>query len=153
VSCGASWYRTEKAAIIAANPVVLDNIRVCYERPELGEDCGSCEKCLRTKLNFYAAGVKRVPALGSPPSIDEIRNIQIPDDHFTVYEELLIKGAWDVSDPIRSEIVDLLLRYGAQAKASPGRTQKIEGPCTHELKREGGELFVVCRSAVTRSLS
>ena len=54
---GAAWSRTEKAGAVAANPVVLKHLRVCYERPELGGNCGECEKCIRTKLNFYAVGI------------------------------------------------------------------------------------------------
>jgi hypothetical protein len=55
---GAAWSRTEKAGAVASNPAVLQHLRVCYERPELGENCGVCEKCVRTKLNFHAVGIR-----------------------------------------------------------------------------------------------
>jgi hypothetical protein len=112
-SAGAAWSRTEKTAIIAKNPVVLDHIRVCYEHPELGENCGRCEKCLRTKLNFYANGVSLVPALGPRITVEDVRSIEIPRHagHINSYVDPLQKGKWAANDPIRAELVELIRRY------------------------------------------
>lgn len=48
--------RTEKVALIAKFPEVRDRLRVCWEGPKTGRNCGRCEKCRRTYLNFLAAG-------------------------------------------------------------------------------------------------
>jgi hypothetical protein len=106
---GAAWYRTEKAAAIAANPVVLEHIRVCYERPELGGNCGACEKCIRTKLNFYANGVRFVPALRLPLDVEQVRRtIPFNCNFLYRYVDLLQHGTWEAKDPIRVEVARLV---------------------------------------------
>lgn len=50
-SHGGEASRAEKAEFIADNKVVQDNLFVCNIK---GYNCGICEKCLRTQLNFYA---------------------------------------------------------------------------------------------------
>ena len=63
---GAAWSRTQKAGVVATNPVVLEHLRVCYERPELGGNCGECEKCFRTKLNFSRRPASRACRPSAP---------------------------------------------------------------------------------------
>lgn len=43
---GAGYHRTEKIAEMAANRRILDNLIVCWNKPN--ENCGTCGKCLRT---------------------------------------------------------------------------------------------------------
>ena len=121
---GASWSRTEKAGFVAANPAVLEHLRVCYERPELGGNCGVCEKCVRTKLNFYAVGVSPVPTLGSPITIEDVRRT-IPR-HFDFpasVRDVLEQGTWTVDDPIRAEVAELVrhFRAGPANRTTPRR--------------------------------
>lgn len=72
VSEGGGFGRTAKVASLAAIPRVAENLRVCWEGPETGENCGVCEKCVRTKLNFMAAG-KSIPlSLGAAPTMAQI---------------------------------------------------------------------------------
>jgi hypothetical protein len=56
--------RTEKCAVIGQYEVVRKHLRVCWAGPVPDENCGCCEKCVRTKLNFVAAGIGEIPALG-----------------------------------------------------------------------------------------
>ena len=53
--CEAS--RTEKVRHIAASPLALGTLRVCW--PDWGDEynCGRCEKCIRTMLGLHLAGV------------------------------------------------------------------------------------------------
>lgn len=55
---GAEANRTEKVAwlIEHVGEGVLHRLRVCWEGDEPGSNCGSCEKCIRTALNFWAVG-------------------------------------------------------------------------------------------------
>lgn len=46
------------------------------EGQNYGFNCGVCEKCVRTKLTFMAAGVGVIPALG-PVAVEEVDIIQI----------------------------------------------------------------------------
>jgi hypothetical protein len=58
---GAGFARTDKVAEIGHVPVVRQSLKVCWEGADQSANCGYCEKCVRTRLNFLAAGC------GSPP--------------------------------------------------------------------------------------
>ena len=51
---GGGFTRTQRVALINDYPEVAAKLRVCWEGPLTGENCGRCEKCIRTKLNFMA---------------------------------------------------------------------------------------------------
>jgi hypothetical protein len=53
---GAGYSRTEKVEAIARFPFFADHLKVCWQGPNPCENCGLCEKCIRTRLNFAAAG-------------------------------------------------------------------------------------------------
>jgi hypothetical protein len=120
-TAGAAWGRTEKAATVAANPAVLNHLRVCYERPELGENCGECEKCLRTKLNFYANGIRLVQTLGRPITVEDVRLILYR------YIDALEKGTWPANDPMLTELAALVAQFKAgflEAKSWPRQPRR-----------------------------
>lgn len=54
----AAMTRTERVALIARYPKLASRLRVCWQGPMSGSNCGKCEKCLRTQLNFLALGVE-----------------------------------------------------------------------------------------------
>jgi hypothetical protein len=47
--------RRAKAAVVSANPVALEHLRVCVRRPEL-YNCRRCPKCVATTLLLHIAG-------------------------------------------------------------------------------------------------
>jgi hypothetical protein len=49
--------RLDKTRLIADWPVALHNLRVCNLPPRRQLNCGACDKCVRTMLELYAAGV------------------------------------------------------------------------------------------------
>jgi hypothetical protein len=51
---GASHSRTEKVKEISTWKAGADNLRVCWQGDLKDKNCGACEKCIRTKLNFLA---------------------------------------------------------------------------------------------------
>jgi hypothetical protein len=53
---GAGHSRTEKVAQIAKDEIATRSLKVCWAGPVQSDNCGVCEKCLRTRLNFLAAG-------------------------------------------------------------------------------------------------
>ena len=55
---GSSYTRSERLAFIAENSDLATHIRVCWEAAETGANCGTCEKCIRTQMNFRAVGVE-----------------------------------------------------------------------------------------------
>jgi hypothetical protein len=52
---GAAFSRTEKLVAIARDETVRTTLQVCLKRVD--ENCGVCRKCVRTRLNFMAAGI------------------------------------------------------------------------------------------------
>lgn len=53
---GASHTRTEKVKEISDWQMGINNLRVCWQGDLKDRNCGKCEKCVRTKLNFLAVG-------------------------------------------------------------------------------------------------
>lgn len=53
---GAGYSRTEKVEAIARFPVVTEHLKVCWIGESQHKNCGVCEKCVRTRVNFAAAG-------------------------------------------------------------------------------------------------
>lgn len=53
---GATHSRTEKVSEIVEWQKGTENLRVCWEGDLKDRNCGICEKCLRTKMNFLAVG-------------------------------------------------------------------------------------------------
>ncbi|WP_085317686.1 hypothetical protein [Derxia lacustris] len=62
---GASHTRTQKVAAIATWPAGAQGLRVCWQEASNGRNCGKCEKCVRSMLNF------RVSNLPIPDCFDE----------------------------------------------------------------------------------
>ncbi len=62
---GAAFTRAEKVKQIAHWRQALQNLRVCWEGDRKDGNCGHCEKCIQTILNFRAVG------LGLPPCFDQ----------------------------------------------------------------------------------
>ncbi|EPR30570.1 hypothetical protein dsat_1292 [Alkalidesulfovibrio alkalitolerans DSM 16529] len=58
---GCAFDRTEKVRWLSENTEILDDLRVCWAGENLDRNCGVCEKCVRTMLNFWAVG-REVPA-------------------------------------------------------------------------------------------
>lgn len=62
---GASASRQQKVDFIANWPLAKRYVRVCWQADSRGNNCGKCEKCVRTRANFALAGV---PSLEAVPS-------------------------------------------------------------------------------------
>lgn len=122
---GAGMSRTQKAGAVSSHQAILDNIRVCWERPDSPTNCGCCEKCIRTKLNFLAAGVDSVPALGSPVTAKQLSTVTIENkaiwNFFAEMSELPWHGRLEIKEELirltklgitkRSKIIARIERY------------------------------------------
>ncbi len=62
---GAAFTRSEKIRRIAQWPEALQHLRVCWQGKQKDRNCGRCEKCVRTILNF------RVMGLGLPACFEQ----------------------------------------------------------------------------------
>ncbi len=55
-TAGPGVARLDKVAAIAHHPLVHRELRVCWENRSDSLNCGACEKCVRTQVQFAAAG-------------------------------------------------------------------------------------------------
>lgn len=74
---GAIASRTDKVKAIAEWPNGSRYLRVCWEGADQDANCGRCEKCVRTSLNFLAAGAEVPECFDHRPTPDEIRGLVI----------------------------------------------------------------------------
>lgn len=77
---GAAYSRTEKIAFIARHPLVGKMLKVCWQGENQGENCGVCEKCVRTMLNFAASGYGVPPCFSRDLSLDAVAGIRISNE-------------------------------------------------------------------------
>lgn len=71
VTEGGGATRTERVRFLCDYPEIAAQLRVCWEGPITGGNCGRCEKCIRTKLNFMAIGSAPL-CFDRQPTIGEI---------------------------------------------------------------------------------
>ncbi len=73
---GSGFCRTSKVSVIKDFPVACKTLKVCWAGVDQSGNCGKCEKCVRTQLNFLAAGVKKTPpCFPRDFSIDDLMNV------------------------------------------------------------------------------
>jgi len=77
---GAAFSRTAKIAYLSRFPAAVKSLKVCWEGKQQGRNCGVCEKCVRTQLNFLAVGVKNPLCFERPLDLRRIRDIRLRND-------------------------------------------------------------------------
>jgi len=77
---GAGYSRTEKVVEIATHKTATRVLKVCWQGQETFKNCGNCEKCIRTQLNFLAAGVSHAPCFDFAFDTGNIASIPLPSD-------------------------------------------------------------------------
>jgi hypothetical protein len=109
VTDGGGFGRTDKVERLAPFPHVLAALKVCWEGPDPALNCGRCEKCVMTRLNFLAAGLPDPPCFAEPLTPAHIEALRLPSlqaarDLFrTGWAELEARGR-------TGPVVDLLRR-------------------------------------------
>lgn len=74
---GCGFDRCEKVAWLSSHSNVLSELRVCWEGPGKDRNCGECEKCTRTMLNFWAMGLSVPNAFPTDLTPDRVRSVRI----------------------------------------------------------------------------
>jgi len=77
---GAAFSRMDKIAFLMKEPAALRSLKVCWEGEHQGRNCGICEKCVRTRLNFMALGMSNPPCFDTPLDLQRIPNMWIDND-------------------------------------------------------------------------
>jgi hypothetical protein len=98
VSDGGGYGRTDKIEALLPFPEAIAGLRVCWQGPDPSRNCGVCEKCVMTRLNFLAAGVPHPPCFDSPLELAHIARLPMPSLHAvrdlfrTCWNELAQRG-------------------------------------------------------------
>jgi hypothetical protein len=89
---GAAFSRSQKIRTIAAWPEAIRYLRVCWEGDAGDRNCGRCEKCIRTMLNFRVMGLE-LPACFERDIEDHdilrLANLRPETPAFAYLEEIL----------------------------------------------------------------
>lgn len=76
---GSEFNRAEKAGWLGRNTDVSDLIRVCWEGERGDSNCGRCEKCIRTMMNFWANGLQKPKSFPTELTLDSLKSLPIRD--------------------------------------------------------------------------
>ena len=83
--------RMDKLRILVQHSEVLEMLRVCWEN--LGvNNCGLCEKCIRTMLGLRALGVDRCAAFPDTLTLKLVRSQRLNHSAVPLWRELLCAG-------------------------------------------------------------
>jgi hypothetical protein len=77
---GAGFSRSDKVAALGEWPDALNELRVCWAGERRYRNCGRCEKCIRTMLNFQAVGLDVPGCFERQASLEEIRRVDLGND-------------------------------------------------------------------------
>ncbi len=86
---GAAFPRLDKMREITKWPEAMQNLRVCWQGNQKDRNCGRCEKCVRTILNFRILGVGLPECFEQDVTDDQIRNIKVTSGPLTEMERVL----------------------------------------------------------------
>jgi hypothetical protein len=78
VTDGTGFGRVDKVEMLAPFRDVLAAIKVCWAGDDPGKNCGMCEKCVMTRLNFLAAGIRDAPCYETPLNPEMIARLAMP---------------------------------------------------------------------------
>ena len=92
--------RTEKAALIKNWKTGLENLRVCWQGPMELSNCGVCEKCTHTYLNFRASGIKELSCMTEKFNFKNL--LQMDDEQFEIKEKYM------------TEILGYVIKHGVK---------------------------------------
>lgn len=74
---GSELTRLDKSRLIADSKIIMENLRVCWQKNPRAGNCCSCEKCLRTMLGFKANNFSIPGAFKNDFQDYKIREIKI----------------------------------------------------------------------------
>ncbi|QLB13788.1 hypothetical protein EV697_10683 [Bisgaardia hudsonensis] len=76
---GSGATRTKKVERISGNVLATKFLKVCWEKG-LEDNCGECEKCSRTKLNFLAVGIKNPECFDGITDVAKMKNLRLRNE-------------------------------------------------------------------------
>ncbi len=125
---GAAFSRTEKIAAIARDPIATKAVKVCWAAADRSTNCGTCEKCIRTRMNFKAVGIDNPSCFNGEITRDQIRLTPLSDK--TQRAEFRSILAYAKSRGIRGDWLDAMkdcLRYHERGLVGRGVSLAAHG--------------------------
>ncbi len=121
---GSDALRTERCAFISRFPEIMQQLRVCYQANSGGYNCGVCEKCLRTALNFMAAGYNGALPYKRPFSLESLRKLNSRD----FFAATNLREALDYDAHISHALPDDVRRLLQEKVSKAFRSRKASAP-------------------------
>jgi hypothetical protein len=109
VTTGGTHRRVDRLAYLAHHPVLLANLRVCYQRDASGGNCGRCEKCVRTQLEMRVCGIDPTDHFACLMHPDDVQTLRISRTSQLIYLDHVAAALPD-DDPSRVRLHALLRR-------------------------------------------
>jgi hypothetical protein len=103
--------RPEKALVVGASEVAREHLRVCWENRGGLYNCGRCEKCRRTQVEFEVAGWGgQLASLPSTISLHELGTMQVDPRTVKFWQNCLIMAQTRGGHPALLEALEARLR-------------------------------------------
>lgn len=112
--------RLDKTAVVAASHVALENLRI---RRRSAFNCGSCNRCVRTRLGLQALRVSSPCFAPDPLSLRQVRRSSISEHSMKYFTE--------IADFLRNEGRDLPLADAIDEACSRERHRGWRGRLRH----------------------
>ena len=77
---GAGYNRSEKIKLLSTWPTGVRLLRVCWIGVDHGRNCGKCEKCMRTRLNFMLAGIAEPECFDTPLDRKDLASVALSSE-------------------------------------------------------------------------
>jgi hypothetical protein len=111
---GCAYDRTEKVRWLVDNTKIAQDLRVCWAGKQLDRNCGVCEKCIRTMLNFWALGADIPEAFPSKLNPILVRSLR-PRNEIQLRELLTLNRHAEKfhhqNDPILRSLKAVIFKY------------------------------------------
>jgi hypothetical protein len=100
---GGGFTRTERVGLICERPDIATQLRVCWQGRVAGSNCGRCEKCIRTKMNFLAQRIEPL-CFDDPLTVRQVLGVKAHNPVQIAYLQEILEAAR------RNEIHDLWVK-------------------------------------------
>lgn len=128
---GWGFTRSQKAKLVSSWPRGLQNLRVCWNSSSEQDNCGTCEKCFRTILNFKACGITYLREI----SVEEILNKEIWNHHILYEYQSILEDAqlWHTDEEPWAQALKKRLCSGVGIPGPPTQKKRLKDKLKHFL--------------------
>jgi len=129
--------RTEKVDWLARETGITTDLRVCWAGGDLSRNCGECEKCVRTMLNFWAMGHPVPPAFPTQLTPQRVRTVWVTNQVQLTEMRTLLRHALQHHRP-QTPILRALQRQVWRARLRLLKGQVWQGLQSQWRQSKGG---------------